>query len=90
MSLDPKSLLKHIRIEVKVDVQGLAGDLVQAGDEALKKVVADSENKFDDGLYAVVGPVVKDQITNYAGEAQAYLDKYLAELQAKLRGEDPA
>lgn len=63
--MDKEQLLKLV--EANLDMPGLVADVLdQVAKPALEKVVADSENKFDDmalaALYPSLVPVIKEEI----------------------------
>jgi hypothetical protein len=88
--MEAKDLLKHVKVEVSLDLEGLSSDLWKALDAKAGEFIASTENKIDDGIYAVASPVLGAELQKVAAGLQADLDSKLAELQAKLRGDEPA
>lgn len=55
--------LQEVWIEAKPHVKGIATVVMEKVVLAsLEKIVADSENKFDDGMYAMLKPLLMEEM----------------------------
>ncbi len=55
--------MKEVWVDVKPHVKGIATVIVEKVVLAsLEKIVADSTNKFDDGMYAMLKPLLVEEL----------------------------